>query len=331
MTNMRRQGTPRRVHYFEHGVAEPVQRAIAERHGLWDDGRQASQEAEWERAAALHQFLGHEFFRVFPPKARLEAPKIDGQWVNATTGAVQDWDDLERLNWHGPEAADLAVLEFYERHLPENMRVFHVVDVWEVVRDAMGFETVCVALYTKPELVTELLRRVGGFVESVVSACCDFDCYGGVYLGDDMAYKTGLMIPPDAIRTHIMPWHERIAAVAHEKGKLFLFHSCGQMYELMDEYIDRVGVDAKHSFEDNIMPVTDAKRRFGDRVSLLGGIDVDLLARGDEHSIRAEVRETLEACQPGGGYFLGSGNWVTSYVGPENYLVMLDEARRWQG
>jgi uroporphyrinogen decarboxylase len=330
MKTMRREGTPDRVHYFEHGIAEPVQRAIAERHGVWDGIGGGGPRAAWDRAAALHRFLGHEFFRVFPPNARLEAPKVDGRWTNASTGVVRTWDDVERLDWPGPEAADLSVLEHYEYALPESMRVFHVVDVWEVVRDTMGFENVCVALCEQPDLVEALLARVGAFVEAVTRACCDFRCYGGVYLGDDLGHKTGLMIGPEAVRAHILPWHRRIAAIVHEHGKLFLFHSCGRMYDLMDDYIDDAGIDAKHSFEDAILPVTEAKRRYGARVSLLGGIDVDLLARGDEAAIRAKVRATLDVCQPGGGYFLGSGNWVTEYVGPENYLVMLDEARRWR-
>jgi hypothetical protein len=40
------------------------------------------------------------------------------------------------------------------------------------------------------------------------------------------------------------------------------------------------------------------------------------------------VRETLAVCQPGGGYCLGLGNWVTSYIPADNYLAVLDEARR---
>ena len=56
---------------------------------------------------------------------------------------------------------------------------------------------------------------------------------------------------------------------------------------------------------------------------------MDLLARGDEKSIRNKTREYLDACMQGGGYFLGSGNWVTEYVPVDNYLYMLDEARRY--
>ena len=331
MRTLRRKGTPSRVHYFEHGIANEVQVEIAERHGLLAGLDRNSAHYRDDSAVALHRFLGHEFFRVFPPQARLSAPQADGRPANAASGVVSNWDDLDRLNWPDPCEADLSVLEYYESKLPENMRVFHVVSVWEVVRDTMGFETACLKFYDDPALVAELFGRVGGFVEKVVAACCDFRCYGGVYVADDLGYKTALMISPEAVRTFVMPWHQRIADLAHAKGKLLLLHSCGQMYALMDEYIDQVRIDAKHSFEDVVLPVTEAKRIYGQRLTLLGGMDVDLLARGSESDIRRKTREILDACFQGGGYFLGSGNWVTSYIPPENYLAMLDEARRYGG
>ena len=72
-------------------------------------------------------------------------------------------------------------------------------------------------------------------------------------------------------------------------------------------------------------------RRWGDRVGVLGGMDVDFLARRDEDAIRSKTRQILDVCLPGGGYFLGSGNWVTSYIPLGHYLAMLDEGRRYCG
>jgi uroporphyrinogen decarboxylase len=150
-----------------------------------------------------------------------------------------------------------------------------------------------------------------------------------LYVSDDLGYKTATMLPPADLRRLILPWHKRFAELAHARGKLVFLHSCGQMYDLMDEYIDDVKIDAKHSFEDVIMPVTEAKRRYGVRLTLLGGMDVDFLARADEASIRARTRDYLDLCMPGGGYFLGTGNWVTHYIPLDNYLAMLDEGRKW--
>ena len=71
------------------------------------------------------------------------------------------------------------------------------------------------------------------------------------------------------------------------------------------------------------------KKRYGQRVALLGGFDVDFLCRATEKEIRSRVRKILEACHSDGGYCLGSGNSIARYVPLHNYLVMLDEGRRW--
>jgi len=42
------------------------------------------------------------------------------------------------------------------------------------------------------------------------------------------------------------------------------------------------------------------------------------------------VHNILEKCTPGGGYALGSENSIANYVPVENYLVMLDEERKFR-
>jgi uroporphyrinogen decarboxylase len=244
---------------------------------------------------------------------------------------VAGWQEFERFDWPQAKDADLSCMEQVEALSPENMRAFHVLDVWEVVRDLIGFEQLCLALYDDRALVEAVFEKVGSFALDVAEALCDFSFFGALYIADDLGYKTGLMIDPDTLRTLVLPWHRKLSRLAKAKGKLVLFHSCGAMYDLIDDYIEDVGIDAKHSFEDAILPVTEAKKRFGDRLSLLGGVDVDALARSTPDAIRDHTRAILSVCQPGGGYCLGSGNWVTEYVDLENYLAMLGAARAWRG
>jgi len=97
----------------------------------------------------------------------------------------------------------------------------------------------------------------------------------------------------------------------------------------MDDLLDDVQIDAKHSFEDTIEDVADVKARYGDRLTILGGIDVDFLCRASEEQVRARVRRTLDACFAGGCYVLGSGNSVTNYIPVTNYLAMIDEGNRY--
>jgi uroporphyrinogen decarboxylase len=328
LMNLKREGTPERVCYFEHGIADNILAGLAAQFDLWPDLSPTAPEDDLRRRLAVHRYLGHELFRVFPPGGRIVAPKREGAWAEEGRGPVATWEEYETYPWPEPKDADLSVMEELENLRPDNMRAFHVLDVWEVVRELMGFEHLCFALYETPALVEAVFAEVGGFAESVCNALCDFETFGALYLADDLGYKAGLMISPNHVRSIVLPWHKRLATLTHDKGKLLLFHCCGDMYSLIDDYIDDVQIDAKHSFEDNVLPVTEAKRRYGDRLSLLGGMDVDLLARSDEATIRSRTREILEVCHPGGGYCFGSGNWVTEYIPLHSYVAMLDEAQR---
>lgn len=95
----------------------------------------------------------------------------------------------------------------------------------------------------------------------------------------------------------------------------------------MPDLIGRVGIDGKHSFEDAILPVEAFQARYGDRIAVLGGVDVDILAAGTPERVRRRTRMLIEACGPQGRYAVGSGNSIPSYVPVENYLAMVDEAQ----
>lgn len=324
LKNLRRQGDPDRVYYFEHGISKPVMESMETCFGFSPKRLDGPLDQALDRIIAIHEALGLELVRVECPNLRFGLSNVSG-------GAVQikSWEDVETAPWPDHGADDLTLMEHFEARKPANMRAFHVLGLWEPARDCFGFENLCYALHDAPDLVNEIFSRVGRYVEQSIRTLCAFESLGAIYIADDLGFKTATFLEPDLLRELVLPWHKRFAEIAHEAGKLFFLHSCGQMYELMDDYIDEVKIDAKHSFEDVILPVTGAKERYGDRLTLLGGMDVDFLARADEAAIRARTREVLDLCMPGGGYFLGSGNWVSSYIPPEHYLWMLDEARRW--
>jgi len=144
-----------------------------------------------------------------------------------------------------------------------------------------------------------------------------------------MGYRTGTMMSPAFLREHVFPWLKRYADLAHSHGKLLLLHSCGNLLEIMDELIGQVGIDGYHSFQDVIVPVQEFQRRYGARVAVLGGVDVDRLARLSAEELRGYCRRILDECMPRGRYVFGSGNSVTNYIPPENYLAMMEEGLRW--
>lgn len=95
---------------------------------------------------------------------------------------------------------------------------------------------------------------------------------------------------------------------------------------IMDDLINDVGIDGKHSYEDAIMPAEEFQKNYGSRIAVLGGLDINILSGKPPEDVRARVRELIDTCGPKGRYAIGSGNSVPSYVPVENYLAMIDEA-----
>jgi uroporphyrinogen decarboxylase len=75
------------------------------------------------------------------------------------------------------------------------------------------------------------------------------------------------------------------------------------------------------------MDIGEVKLRYGDRLCLLGNVDVDILARGSKEEIRRIVRKNIEQAGYNGGYCIGSGNSIPEYVLYENYMALLEASR----
>lgn len=301
--------------------------------------------AAQKRSIRLRRFLGYDTVRadivcdIFPRRSlrASDTTRAAGQrrgerdWIDEHGGPVSSWKSFDLYPWPKVSDIDFRALEWLEKNLPRNMGCYELTaHILEQAVLLMGFENLCLLLYDDPDLVDAVFQKVGEYYLDFTRCLCDFDCLRIVWGSDDMGFRTSTMLSTEILRTKVLPWHRRCAELSHAHGKLYLLHACGRLDAIMEDLIEDVGIDAKHSFEDAIMPVTDAKRRYGGRVALLGGIDMDFLCRAPEEQIRERVRETLRACLPGGRYCLGTGNTVANYVPIDNYLAMLDEGRRYR-
>ena len=159
-----RQREPRRVHFFEHGIADNVKDAVAERFDLLKTitAGPSSREFAWEKEIVVQRFLCQELFRMWLPGAEYRVAGSRGiAWGEEHAGPIKGWEDLDRYDWPDPQAIAFAELEWYERHLPDEMGLMHVVKIWEVVRELFGFETFWMKLIEAPALIEEVTRRIG--------------------------------------------------------------------------------------------------------------------------------------------------------------------------
>lgn len=249
-------------------------------------------------------------------------------WVPSTGGVIGTREDIERFPWPDPsfEALSGPHLDFAAENAPAGMGlIVNSGGLFEWATWLMGYETLSLNLYDNPDLVRTLVDTLGERFVAHYSAAAKHDAVRAGWMGEDMGYKTATMLAPEQFRTYFFPWLKRIVAAFHDQGKPFLLHSCGKLDAIMDDLIEDVGIDARHSYEDVIEPVASFKKRYGDRIAILGGVDMDFLTRQTPTEVKRYTRDVLEACAPDGGYALGSGNSIANYVPVANYVAMLQE------
>lgn len=343
---IRREGTPKRVHNIELFLDGEVQEAICRRYDLLAGFDRADPYFDLKRQIAIQRFLGYDYVRcgVENLDMPLNRSKVDDtadlqrangrNYMEEHHGPITNWAEFEAYPWPDPAQATTRALEWYEKNLPDDMCVIGsggFAHFAEYVTWLMGYETLCYALYDQRDLVTAISEKLIWMYDIIVQRILQFDRAKIIWGSDDMGFKTGTLISPQDTRTFVLPGHKRMAEFSHRAGRPYLLHACGNLTTIMPDLLDDVKIDARHSFEDTIETVVEAKRKYGDRIALLGGLDVDFMCRSDEAAIRRRVRDTLDVCQPGGGYCLGTGNSVANYIPLDNYLAMLDEGRRYAG
>lgn len=135
------------------------------------------------------------------------------------------------------------------------------------------------------------------------------------------------MLEPDTIRQHIFPQYKRVIDLVHNSGKKFLLHSCGKIFPLMDDIIS-LGIDAKHSNEDQIAPYTEWIERYSERIGLFGGFDMNELILNDYNYVFEKVRrEGTQFRTMAKGYGLGSGNSIPDYMKVDGFMAMVEAVK----
>lgn len=345
IANIRGEGTPRRVFHAELFHDAEIMEAIIDRFDL-DAGIAADDpNGDRKRLIALNRFCGQDYVKAglnveltFHRSAAADTAPLKRaggrEFQDSHTGPIMSWADFERFEWPDVTPAHLAAdLEWYQENLPDDMCIVGGLTghFCEEVTWLMGYETFCYALFEQPDLVKAIAERLREFYVAQVKRYLAYDRVRLIWASDDMGFKTGLFFDRGNMRRLVLDSHKALARLAHEAGRLYLLHCCGNLHEIIDDLVNDVRIDAKHSFEDTIEDIREVKHTYGQRIALIGGIDVDFLCRSSAEAIRARTRDTINTCQVGGRFCLGTGNTVANYIPLDNYVTMLDEGRRTAG
>ncbi|MBN1640032.1 MAG: hypothetical protein JXA09_02260 [Anaerolineae bacterium] len=187
---------------------------------------------------------------------------------------------------------------------------------------SLGIERFAIALYDDMPLVEAVLDRYCDWAAAVAQHVCGLG-YDVLVSTDDMAFKSAPYFSPRVFREVVVPRYRR---VREHISLPWVLHSDGNVLPFLDDLIE-LGIAGLHPLEKGAMDIRAVKRDYGDRLCVLGNVDLNLLGVGTPEEVEREVRDLIRDLAPGGGYILTSGNSLAGYLRLENVMALAKAAR----
>ena len=137
-----------------------------------------------------------------------------------------------------------------------------------------------------------------------------------------------MFFSPDYWRAYFKPWVKAIAEEAHSKGLMVIYHGCGNINKILDDYIE-IGIDAINPLEAKAgLDAVELREKYGQRLGVCGNSNMQVWETGDEELIREEVLRKLNAAR-GGKYIFQSDHSVTSNISGQTYDYIVNLVREY--
>lgn len=196
-----------------------------------------------------------------------------------------------------------------------------------------GFENVLEGLYCEPEPVARLADLVFGFEEELIRRCAGLPLDGlpldGISFADDWGTQNNLIISPQLWRQFFKPRYQRQFELIHQQGMMVIFHCCGQIYEIIPDFIE-IGVDVLNLSQPNLFDVAKMGRDFGGKACFMCPVSYQTTSiSGTRDDIFNDVRNLVEnlGCYNGGliGYI---EEYHSVGMSADNYQACIDAFRQ---
>lgn len=289
----------------------------ADRCGLWLGNPHAD---TWP---LLHAYFGtsteeevrrllHDDIRWIPPGTYRHPegkPVFDTQPKGTGHGAVglfsecEDVGEVAAFEWPNPDYLDFTgTLE----RLRQAGDVYRPSGFWcpffHNVSAFFGMENYFVKMYTHPEVVHAVTRRV---IDFYLEANTRFfaaagDLIDAFFFGNDFGTQLDLLVSPESFRAFVFPYFRELTDLGHSAGLQVILHSCGSIHKVIPDLIG-LGVDALHPLQAIAanMNAETLARDFRGKIAFMGGIDTQhLLIHGDTEAIKADVRRVKDLLGP---------------------------------
>ncbi|MBM4092414.1 MAG: hypothetical protein FJ276_23765, partial [Planctomycetes bacterium] len=168
-----------------------------------------------------------------------------------------------------------------------------------------GIENLFMDMALRPQFAKDLMGIGAAYYAELfplaVAAGADV-----VFLGDDYSDKTGPMMSPAMFEELILPHDTAVVASIKKAGAYCIKHTDGDIRKIMGQLVG-TGLDALGPLQD--VPGMELDRifeRYPGRITVMGNLSVDLLARGTVEQVEAATRKLLRDVSAKGPHIMSS-------------------------
>lgn len=194
----------------------------------------------------------------------------------------------------------------------------------------LGMENMVYIYFEEPKLISDWLELKCEKTVKCIKSALSQDLAPVAFIGEDIAYKNGLLFSPSFLKKEFIPRLKRVVQAYHDKGIKVIFHSDGNLMGILNDLIE-CSIDGLNPLEPLAgMDIGKIKRRIGEKVVLIGNIDCShLLPFGTTEEVRKEVKKTIEVAASGSGFILASSSELHNEIPLENILAFIEYGKKY--
>jgi len=201
-----------------------------------------------------------------------------------------------------------------------------VLGAFDAMNALCGHECVLVGMATDPDWIKDMCNVYAkATIEMLEMAYQQEGLPDGLWVWDDLGFKQRPFMSPGMYREIVFPAHKRLFDFAHGKGLPVVLHCDGLVESLIPSLIE-AGINCLQPLEVKAgMDLLKIKKAFGDRIALIGGMDVRTLLSNDLDVVRRELEAKVLGAMAGGGYVLQVDHSVPDQVNYETYRYFIEK------
>jgi uroporphyrinogen decarboxylase len=237
------------------------------------------------------------------PQGRFET-KAGTPWM--VEPLFKDWSVTPDIKLPDPnDPALTAPCEAALKRYPGKAVIANLPNVLTHVECMISQADFYVDLMDEPELVGALFHRMSDIMASVADRICRLDITA-LYVMDDVAANSGLLMSPAQVREHILPHWKKVIDVAHSHRKPVFFHTDGRVTELYDLFADELKVRMLNPLQPDLQDVGEFAGSYKGRTGIYGGLYTGRIHMMSPDKIRDHVFHLFETAGQGGGLIVSS-------------------------